>query len=185
MEKENIDDEDIKKPDNFDVLIKDEKNNKEDNFLLSDIEEMVVKNNKLFNQNAFKKKIIIILSVIITILILLIIGIIVFVFLKYKKKDEQSSSNKEEANINKEKNCLEFNNKDNVCLKCFIGFKLIGGKCEINYSFKAEYFTEIINETIFIGNFNEINKLIIDNKIIEPPCNKCLVESPGNHTVFI
>ena len=48
----------------------------------------------------------------------------------------------EECEIGDDDKCLECDLKKNQCSKCNLGYKLINGKCIINYSFKATYFSK-------------------------------------------
>ena len=71
-----------------------------------------------------------------------------------------------------------------------MAFKLVDGKCEINYSFKAEYWTPKDNELIKIHriSYDCIREMIIDDmKIIEQEkfVNKYTFPKAGKHTAYL
>ena len=71
--------------------------------------------------------------------------------------------------------------------KCKLGFKLVDGKCEENYSFKAEYFVNQDNKLInliYYTYLDNIIELIIDNKRIYEPCTNYTFNSKGFHTAY-
>ena len=72
--------------------------------------------------------------------------------------------------------------------QCNPGYKLIDGKCEINYSFKATYYfeSENENEKIKLLNIDEdkILEMIVDNNI-EQPSNYFIFNSNGEHIVIV
>ena len=80
--------------------------------------------------------------------------------------------------------CLFYSN--NECLACDIWCKLINGKCILNYSFKAVYFSEKQNENIQLINKNYekyIIAMIFNNKTISPSSSFSFPEI-GNHTIY-
>ena len=75
----------------------------------------------------------------------------------------------EEGNDEK---CLTCDREENIWSSCNIGYKLVNGKCKLNYSFKAEYISGN-NENIKFINFNEnwqIEEMYIDEKKLDVPC---------------
>ena len=90
--------------------------------------------------------------------------------------------------VNYKEFSLEKNEKDkSLNQECDIGYKLVDGKCVINYSFKAEYDTfrdieqvELIKE---IGP-EAIKELIIDGFEIRP-VTKYIFQKKGPHTVYM
>ena len=85
-----------------------------------------------------------------------------------------------------ENKCYLFDIENKICLICHKGYKLINGKCFVNYSFKAIYHTKKANETIKLINndyINYIEEIIIDDtKII--PKNNYTFSNIGNHTIY-
>ena len=68
--------------------------------------------------------------------------------------------------------CINYSNFQ--CFKCYNGYKIIKGKCILDYSFRAIYSSSFANENIILinklyGKF--IEKLIIDNKYQKPSIN--------------
>ena len=76
---------------------------------------------------------------------------------------------------------------DNKCLDCNLGYKLIEGKCILNYSFKSIYFTSSNNTNInllykdYLSNIIEMN---IDGQRINP-CTNYTFSVSGNHIVYL
>ena len=71
--------------------------------------------------------------------------------------------------------------------KCKLGFKLVDGKCEENYSFKAEYFVYEENKLvnlIYYTYLENILELIIDDKRINEQCTNYTFYSKGFHTAY-
>ena len=66
--------------------------------------------------------------------------------------------------------CLVCNWTINRCSSCNTVYKLINGKCYLNYSFKAIYSSKNANENIkLINNLpSNINEMIIDGEIVSP-----------------
>lgn len=93
--------------------------------------------------------------------------------------------NYEEDKIN---SCSSFDES----FKCNPGYKLIDGKCEINYSFKATYYLESENENedektnVKLLNIDEdkILEMTVDNNI-EQPSNYFAFNSTGEHIVTV
>ena len=115
---------------------------------------------------------------------MLIIGLILYGFLRYHKNhDNQSNNNKDTEGM---ENCSDFDKTEKICKRCYIGFKLEEGKCIINYSFKAEYQTVKVNETINISNLmpGSFIEMIIDNSTLDSPTNDIMFPLPGKHTVY-
>ena len=82
--------------------------------------------------------------------------------------------------------CLIYDSINKQCSKCDTGYKLINGKCLINYSFKAIYNTKNINIEIKLINstfVENIIEMIIDDEIVTP-CNNYSFSFIGNHTVY-
>ena len=85
-----------------------------------------------------------------------------------------------------EDKCLTCDEKRNECSSCNIGYKLINGKCIINYSFIAKYRTYGINQNIkliYSDYKDNIIELIIDNEKKEP-CVEYTFEQVGEHIVY-
>ena len=88
--------------------------------------------------------------------------------------------------IGEEEKCLECNSSKNQCLKCNLGYKLIDGKCIINYSIKATYFCNSDNKTIILINSSYINDIIeisLNNKSI-PVSPNYTIPYKGNYTFY-
>ena len=82
--------------------------------------------------------------------------------------------------------CLIYDSINNQCSKCETGYKLIDGKCLLNYSMKTIYNTKIMNSQIQLINdtfVENIQEMIIDDVIVTP-CNNYFFSSIGNHTVY-
>ena len=97
---------------------------------------------------------------------IIFISLIIFllIYLKYYKKIE--------CEIGPENTCLTC--ERDKCASCNIGYLLIHGKCEINYSFKAIYFTSTNNTNIKLINNDYLNTLIemnIDGKKVSKTDN--------------
>lgn len=94
----------------------------------------------------------------------------------------------------KDEDKIKFCSSYDKPFNCNPGYKLIDGKCEINYSFKATYYleSEIENENenedknVKLLNIKEdkILEMIIDNNI-EQPLNYFTFNSTGEHIVFV
>ena len=115
---------------------------------------------------------------------MLIIGFILYGFLRKNKNHENQNNNNED--VEGMENCSDFDKAEKICKRCCIGFKLDKGKCIINYSFKAEYQTNKLNQTIKISNLREdlFMEMIIDNITLDFPTNDITFSLPGKHTVY-
>ena len=71
-----------------------------------------------------------------------------------------------------EDKCLKCDNIRNECIECNIGYKLENDKCVLNYSFKAIYKQNIINERIKLINIGSISQMIVDGRKVEKPLSK-------------
>ena len=56
--------------------------------------------------------------------------------------------------IGKEEKCLSCDSDNITCTSCNLGYKLLNGKCILNYSFKAVYQTNSENEKISLFFLN-------------------------------
>ena len=94
-------------------------------------------------------------------------------------------SEKKSCEIGKEEKCLTCN--EDKCGSCNLGYKLDNGKCKLNYSFKAIYYTSTNNTNIsliyndYLGRIIEMN---LDGKNIKPTTNYIFPFS-GNHTLYL
>ena len=86
----------------------------------------------------------------------------------------------------KEDMCLSCDKIKNICLSCNPGYKLVNGKCIINYSFKATYYSNISNENVKLINYipTKIVEMKVDNKIVFPSLNYTF-QKIGYHYVYI
>ena len=89
-----------------------------------------------------------------------------------------------------ENNCLNYNNTENKCEECNIGYKLIDDKCKPDFFIKAVYETTSDGETIDLiystYNLQRVIYMIIDGVKIENP--KVIYHQfleKGNHIVYI
>ena len=154
------------------------KNNKNyDIYETFDIEENEIKHQKNYlfskNKNNFIIKLLIIS-------IILSISLIICIFsINYLNK--KSISN---YNYNMESNFVFLNNQEKS--NCPIGYKLNDGKCIINYSFKAIYYTDSNNEKISLFRKVpfDIIEMIIDGEIISPSLEYTF-ELKGDHIVYV
>ena len=139
--------------------------------------------NTKFNFPYNKKKRIIRL-VYFLIIFLFILFLIIFLIFFLKKKNQNNTKNKCETG--EEEKCWICHEKKNICISCNIGYKLVNGKCILNYSFKAIYFAEKGKESIQIMNsqINKVIKMKIDNEIVKP-CLDYTFNSSGIHEVYI
>ena len=90
-------------------------------------------------------------------------------------------------NINYNIFTKEENDKKNLNNNCEIGYKLVDGKCVINYTFKAEYKTFKENEEselIKIQNEEAISELIINGEKVKPT-SKYTFQKKGVYTVYM
>ena len=90
------------------------------------------------------------------------------------------------CNITDENSCLSFDIINKNCLSCDIGYKLKDGKCFLNYSFKAVYQTQKLNENIQLINSSYIKDIIeiTVNEIKIIPTNNYTFPNPGEHIVY-
>ena len=90
--------------------------------------------------------------------------------------------------LNPTKFVLEKNEKEKKeIIRCDVGYKLVDGKCVINYSFKAEFKTQRdMEEVEFIKTVHEdaIKELIVDGRNIKPT-TIFEFEKKGLHTVHM
>ena len=99
-------------------------------------------------------------------------------------KNEENQT--EECETGDDDKCLECDLTKNQCSKCNLGYKLINGKCIINYSFKATYFSKSDKEIISLINpiyVDDIIEININNKTI-PISDKYIFTKSGNHTLY-
>ena len=90
--------------------------------------------------------------------------------------------------INPDKVVLEKNNKENKAnIRCDVGYKLVDGKCVINYSLKASYVIQKDIEQVELIKLNNpeaILELIIEGKKVKPT-NKYIFQKKGKYTVHM
>ena len=90
--------------------------------------------------------------------------------------------------INHHEFTLEKNEKsENKANECELGYKLVDGKCVINYSFKAEYEIHKDNEKMELTKSLKpevILELIIDGENVKPT-NNYVFQKKGTHTVYM
>ena len=74
----------------------------------------------------------------------------------------------------------------NECSSCNTGFKLQNGKCIINYSIKANYYTKSKNQKVkLINNYtNDIVNMIVDDINIISPSKNFVFPNQGNHVIY-
>ena len=78
--------------------------------------------------------------------------------------------------------------KENICSSCNDDYALLEGKCLLEYSFSATYYTETDNQTIKLIGHPDIHKIIkmkIGEKVLMNPPSNYAFPSAGNHTVDI
>ena len=82
------------------------------------------------------------------------------------------------------KTCHE--TKENYCTGCNIGYILDNGKCILNYSFRATYFSESPYEKVYIinGFSNYITKLIVDGEEMQPTGMYYNFPEPKIHEIY-
>ena len=111
---------------------------------------------------------------------------------QYKKGDNSSFFN--ENKISENFNCNEENkhcmlcdnyNKYHKCLLCQPNYKLVRGRCMINYSIKAVYHSDYENENVqLIYKLpSEIIEMTVDNTKVKPSTSY-IFPSIGYHTVY-
>ena len=114
---------------------------------------------------------------------LLIIGLIIFLILFLSRKKEKDEEPK--CDMGEEEKCLTCNGIN--CASCNIGYKLIEGKCILNYSFKATYDSKKNNSYISLINENYLQNIVemnIDGRNVESN-NSYIFPSSGKHTVYM
>ena len=84
-----------------------------------------------------------------------------------------------------EDKCLRCDNIRNECIGCNIGYKLVNGKCTLNYSFKAIYKQNSSNETINLINRGSIKEMIIDGQKIKNPSKDYSFKDIEIHEIYI
>ena len=85
-----------------------------------------------------------------------------------------------------EEKCLICDLEKNECSKCNQGYKLVDGKCLLNYSFKATYFSNSANQTISLINssyVSSIKEISVNNELI-PINQNYTFSSTGNYTFY-
>ena len=83
-----------------------------------------------------------------------------------------------------EDKCLKCLN-ENECESCNIGYRLVNGKCKIDYFIKAVYQTKTDGENIRLADGTSyIDYMIIDGKQISSPITQHLFEDKGDHIVY-
>ena len=78
--------------------------------------------------------------------------------------------------------------KENICSSCNDDYALLEGKCLLEYSFSATYYTETDNQTIKLIGHPDIHKIVkmkIGEKVLMNPPSNYAFPSAGNHTVDI
>ena len=82
--------------------------------------------------------------------------------------------------------CKTCDKTRNECSSCNLGYKLLNGKCVVNYSFKAIYLSEYSNEKIKIINKlnGDIIEMIVDDTILSEPSKTYTFPTKGNHTIY-
>ena len=97
----------------------------------------------------------------------------------YLKDDENKKC--EKCSVDNCKIC----DRTNTCFSCNFGYKLLNGKCEINYSFKAIYKSDKKDEYVKLISISSsyIKEMIIDGKN-HIPCDSYTFSSPKNHTIY-
>jgi len=150
---------------------------KEDNseIFKNDFDDDFLKNNKI---NKRKK----IRMFILLLIIIIIIGLIIFFIINSNNKRKISCI------IGEKEKCKTCKEDSNECLTCNLGYILYKGKCFLDYSFRATYYTDKDNQTIkLIGNpdiYKIIKMKIGEERLINPSSNYTFA-SAGNHTVDI
>ena len=76
---------------------------------------------------------------------------------------------------------------ENYCVGCNLGYILDNGKCILNYSFRATYFSESPYEKVYIinGFSNYITKLIVDGEEVQPTGMYYNFPEPKIHEVYV
>ena len=91
--------------------------------------------------------------------------------------------------INHHEFTLEKNEKsENKANECELGYKLVDGKCVINYSFKAEYETHKDNEKMELTESLKpevILELIIDGENVKPTNNYVFQKKRNTYCLYV
>ena len=83
-----------------------------------------------------------------------------------------------------EDKCLKCLN-ENECESCNIGYRLVNGKCKIDYFIKAVYQTKADGDNVRLADGTSyIDYMIIDGKQISSPITQHLFEDKGDHIVY-
>ena len=83
-----------------------------------------------------------------------------------------------------EDKCLKCLN-ENECESCNIGYRLVNGKCKIDYFIKAVYQTKTVGENIRLADGTSyIDYMIIDGEQIPSSETQHQFEDKGDHTVY-
>ena len=94
-------------------------------------------------------------------------------------------STKKSCEIGEEEKCIVCN--EDKCGSCNIGYKLENGKCILNYSFKAIYYTPINNTNIGLIHNDYLDNIIemkFDGINVKSTTNYTFSFS-GNHTLYL
>ena len=146
-------------------------------------------------------------KIIISIIVILIIAVIVLIIIYFTKSKNDSlicslegckicndnSENNECILCNDDFEAIYDNNQKIIkCNRiyetsCDIGYKLVNGKCKVDYLIKVTYLTNSENQRINnLFNFNYVNyisRMIIDGKDVNP-CSAYNFPNKGYHTVY-
>ena len=129
-----------------------------------------------------------------------LIGFIILSFISLNKQDKNEIKkqenkmrilkelNKDNENLNEtdKENCLVYDSIKKECSKCNLGYKLVNGKCKVNYSFKATYYSNSKNKTINLINpkyIKDIIEMSLNNESI-PISSNYIFSDAGNHTIY-
>ena len=83
-----------------------------------------------------------------------------------------------------EEKCLTCYRDKSECKSCNIGYKLVNGKCKVDYTLKITYLSTYENELVtLISSVYRVEKMIIDGKVITPT-KSYNFPNIGNHTVY-
>ena len=88
--------------------------------------------------------------------------------------------------IGEEEKCLECDSTKNICSSCNPGYKLENGKCILNYSFKATYYSNSDNKNITLINSTYVQDIIEIslNNISIPVSQNYTFPTAGNYTLY-
>ena len=83
-----------------------------------------------------------------------------------------------------EDKCLKCLN-ENECERCNVGYRLVNGKCKIDYFIKAVYQTKADGDNVRLADGTSyIDYMIIDGEQISSPITQHLFEDKGDHIVY-